>query len=134
MAKRILLIEEETYLAEYYDNLLRNEGYSVEISYNGEHAYKKLSNQSFDLILLDIYISLIDGTELIRKIKYDKEIKAQGPIIILTNLEPENLSELRELYKEHDNNPEHLGIKDYIVKPSISNEEFIRKVKKSFLF
>ncbi|MBD3299959.1 MAG: response regulator [Candidatus Moranbacteria bacterium] len=134
MAKKILLVEEEPTMQQYYEDLLEKEGYEVFVSLDGKSAVRLMNKQTFDLILLDIFMPILNGIEILEMIKAGKIKKVQGSILILTNLEPENIQELRELYQKHDNNPENLSVKEHIVKGRISEEEFLRKIRKNFLY
>lgn len=120
MAKRILIIDDDTYIRELYDELLKNEGYDVESSKDGETGLAKIQEGGFDLILLDIMLPKIDGHGVLVKLKETPPKKPNGPIIILTNLANDPIIE------ESLN----LGAKASFIKSDHTPEEFLGMIKK----
>lgn len=78
--KKILIVEDERPLAEAVQFSLRKEGYEVDIALDGEAGWRKYKSGSYDLVLLDLMLPGIDGMEVCRLIRKEKET----PIIILT--------------------------------------------------
>lgn len=66
---RILLVEDEEHLAEGLAFNLRNAGYDVVWENNGEEALERLSQESFDLILLDVMMPGLTGIEVARQLR-----------------------------------------------------------------
>jgi len=56
---RILVVEDEPKIAKSIKQGLEQEGYAVDISYSGRDAYDKASVDSYDLILLDLFLKLV---------------------------------------------------------------------------
>ena len=77
---KILLIEDEPELRKAIKLFLYNEGYTVESADDFEKAYEKISNYSYDCILVDITLPKGNGLEIIKELK-SKNSKA-GIIII----------------------------------------------------
>lgn len=83
----VLVVEDETELAELLEfNLLRN-GYEVRIAADGLEACKLIGEQRPDLILLDLMLPLLDGWEICRMIRGHQDAQVAGiPIIMLSAL------------------------------------------------
>jgi DNA-binding response OmpR family regulator len=77
----ILVIEDETKVANFIKKGLQQSGYEIEIAVNGEEGYEKIRNGSFDLILLDLMLPKMSGFDLIPLIR---ECKPAIPIIAVT--------------------------------------------------
>ena len=78
--KRILLVEDDEFLAELYSTKLTLEGYEVVHAADGEKAVKIVGEAMPDLILLDVVLPKMDGFEVLRTIKGHKETK-QIPVL-----------------------------------------------------
>ena len=81
--KRILIIEDEESLLKLETILLTVKGYKVTGSLSGYDALKKISEETFDLILLDIMLPDIDGFEICCRVKQDPRTSAI-PVVMLT--------------------------------------------------
>lgn len=81
--KRILIIEDEESLLKLETILLTVKGYKVTGALTGYDALKKISEETFDLILLDIMLPDIDGFEICCRVKRDPRTSAI-PVVMLT--------------------------------------------------
>jgi len=81
MAKRILLIEDEPGLQLTLSDRLRSEGYEVETAGNGEEGFTRATEESFDLILLDIMLPDKSGFDVCRDLR---QAGREMPILMLT--------------------------------------------------
>ncbi len=79
MAK-ILVIDDEKILVKGIKFNLENEGYEVEVGYDGEEAVEKAKSGSFDLLILDLMMPKIDGLQACMRIREFSTV----PIIMLT--------------------------------------------------
>ena len=79
MAK-ILVIDDEKILVKGIKFNLENEGYEVEVGYDGEEAVEKAKNGNFDLLILDLMMPKIDGLQACMRIREFSTV----PIIMLT--------------------------------------------------
>jgi two-component system alkaline phosphatase synthesis response regulator PhoP len=115
--KTILIVEDDEDIQQLVGYNLIKAGYLVEYGDSGEQALKKIKTQPPDLILLDLMLPGIDGTELCRLIRSDAQ-SSEIPIIMLTakGEESDIISGL-----EH-------GADDYITKP-FSPKILISRVK-----
>lgn len=111
---RILLIEDNESIVMGLQYLLESEGFFIRAEQNAKGARLALSQESFDLMLLDVGLPDGNGFSLCEEIKRNYEI----PIIFLTAKEEE-----RDVVKGFD-----LGAEDYVVKP-FRNRELISRIK-----
>lgn len=86
--KRILCIEDEHFISELYVRALTKAGYEVKVVIDGDKGLSEAQTDNYDLILLDIMLPNMIGTELLRHLR-DPEITPhlRAKIIITTNLE-----------------------------------------------
>jgi DNA-binding response OmpR family regulator len=70
MAKySILIIEDELYIRDSLADYFVDEGYAVDVASSGEEALKLLNKQQFNIYIVDIRLSGMDGVQAIQKIK-----------------------------------------------------------------
>ena len=78
---RILIVEDESRLAELVANRLKKEKYTVDVSNDGEEGLYNALNDIYDLIILDIMLPKVNGIDILKEIK-NNNIKAK--VIMLT--------------------------------------------------
>ena len=78
---RILVVEDEKKVSTFIQRGLEEEGFSVEVAFDGEEGIKKAESESFDLILMDVMLPKMDGLAAIKQLR-EKEIMT--PILCLT--------------------------------------------------
>ncbi len=78
---RILVVEDEKKVASFIQRGLEEEGFSVDVAFDGEEGVQKAENQAYDLILMDIMLPKKDGIAAIKELR-DKEIIT--PVLCLT--------------------------------------------------
>lgn len=83
MAKRILIVDDDELVLMALDELLTPEGYEVDTVTRGSEALKKLDQNCYDLMVLDLIMPEMDGLELCKKIRERDECK-ETPILFLT--------------------------------------------------
>ena len=86
VAKRILIVEDDQFLREFYEELLQAEGFSVDTAPDGEIASQKIHEGGYDLILLDIMLPKKDGLQILREAKENPPKVPNKSIVALTNL------------------------------------------------
>lgn len=118
MKQRILVIEDDAFLASLILRALEKVDFDVKLALDGEEALEKIEKQIPDFILLDLILPGIDGFELLKKLKKSSRTK-QIPVIILSNLGSQN--EIKKGLK--------LGAEAYLIKANILPEEMVKKVK-----
>ncbi|MBR2879586.1 MAG: response regulator transcription factor [Oscillospiraceae bacterium] len=77
---RILVVDDEKLLVKGIKFNLENEGYQVDVCYDGEEAVEKAASGSYDLILMDIMMPRMNGLEACMHIRQNSMV----PIIMLT--------------------------------------------------
>jgi len=83
-ALNILLVDDDSINRLAAHTLLNQNGHSVIEAENGEHALLRLKEQSFDVVLMDIHMPVMDGIETARVIRKEKSAYMNIPIIGLT--------------------------------------------------
>jgi len=84
--KTILIAEDEAAMLSALSKKFTNEGFNVLEAKDGEEAYEKALDKKPDLVMLDIIMPKIEGIEVMKKIRKDRQWGAEVPIIMLTNL------------------------------------------------
>jgi len=116
--KKVLIVEDDNFVAEVYSTKLLEMGHEVQIAQNGEEGLTKLGQDKPDLILLDIIMPVMGGIEMLGELKKKEEWK-DIPIILLTNVgEKESIQKVRSL-----------GIQDYLIKSHFTPAEVIEKIE-----
>ncbi len=82
---KILIIEDDPFLADIYATKFGQEGFDIGMAADGESGFKKIEEERPDIILLDIVLPKMDGLEVLRRTKESPELK-DIPIVLLTNL------------------------------------------------
>ena len=118
MPQKILVVDDEDIIRESLSFVLKKEGYAVEEAENGKAAYNKLLEQPFDLVITDIEMPQMKGTQLIEEIE---KLNIQTSIIVITAFGSLDtaITALRN------------GAADYILKP-VEFDELLIKVKRLF--
>ncbi len=101
---RILIIEKDRLLLAEMEKVFKEAGYAVICCYDGAEGFKSILNNVYDLIILDLYLPLVDGLTIVRKVR-EKGIIT--PIILL--------SDKKALEDKVDGL--NLGANDFLTKP-----------------
>jgi two-component system response regulator RegX3 len=111
---KILIVEDEPSFSEALEFLLGKEGFAVVTAENGSDALKKFEQGGIDLVLLDLMIPEVSGTEVCRQIR----AKSKVPIIMLTAKD----SEVDKVVGLE------IGADDYVTKP-YSARELVARIR-----
>ncbi len=111
---KILIVEDEESFSEALSFLLTKEGFTVSVAENGRAALEIFKSEPFDLVLLDLMIPEVSGTEVCRAIRATSSV----PIIMLTAKD----SEIDKVVGLE------LGADDYVTKP-YSSRELVARIK-----
>jgi len=116
--KTVLIVEDDPVLLKMYTEKFTFDGFNVLNAKDGEEALETATFQKVDVILLDIMLPRMSGTDFLEKFR-QKEKGKNVPVIALTNLTEE--AEKEKALK--------LGVKAYLVKAMQTPEEVVAKVK-----
>lgn len=116
-AERILVIEDDEAIREILEMLLQTRGFLCTAVGSGEAGLKRLEEQEFDLILLDLTLPGMDGLEVCRKLR-ELPGKAKIPVVMLTAR-----SEESDVVVGLET-----GAVDYVVKP-FNNQLLIARIR-----
>jgi two-component system KDP operon response regulator KdpE len=111
---RILLVDDEVAIQRAVGPLLRSRGYDVDIASTGADALKMVTERPPDLIVLDLGLPDLEGTEVCRRVRLDSKV----PIVVLSarGAEADKVSALD------------LGADDYVTKP-FGPEELLARIR-----
>jgi phosphate regulon transcriptional regulator PhoB len=115
--KKILVVEDELDLVELVSYNLKKEGFEVASASDGEKALRRIREESFDLVVLDLMLPGIQGMELCRILRNDP--KTEGLPVIMVTAKGEEVDRVLGL---------EIGADDYISKP-FSPRELAARVK-----
>lgn len=102
--KRILVIDDDTFMCDLLVNHLNQSGFEVQGTYSGKNGVKLVENNHFDVVLCDYRLPNTDGYEVLKQIKSKKPLL---PVIIMTAY-----AEIRMAVKLIKS-----GAYDYVTKP-----------------
>ena len=111
---KILIVEDEIAIAELEKDYLELSGFEVEVEDQGDVGLSRALKEEFDLIILDLMLPGVDGFEICRKIRENKNT----PIIIVS-AKKDDIDKIRGLG---------MGADDYMTKP-FSPSEMVARVK-----
>jgi len=115
----VLIVEDDGFLSNMYKAKLELEDYTVLTAANGEAGLKLSKEKKPNLILLDVIMPKMNGFEVLKEIKGDKNLK-DIPVIMLTNLGQKE--DVQKSFK--------LGASEYLIKAHFLPSEVVGKVKK----
>ncbi|WP_416324950.1 VanR-ABDEGLN family response regulator transcription factor [[Eubacterium] hominis] len=114
MLMKLLVVDDEKEIANLVTIYLTNEGYEVDVFYNGEDALQSIQHIEYDLAILDVMLPDVDGFTICRKIRE----RHTYPIIMLTAKE-QDIDKITGLT---------IGADDYMTKP-FQPLELVARVK-----
>lgn len=111
---KILIVEDEEAIADLEKDYLELSDFEVEIEHSGDAGLEKALSGDFDLVILDLMLPGIDGFEVCKKIREEKNIP-----ILMVSAKKDDIDKIRGLG---------LGADDYMTKP-FSPSELVARVK-----
>ncbi|HAB93896.1 MAG TPA: DNA-binding response regulator, partial [Lachnospiraceae bacterium] len=111
---KILIIEDEVAIADLEKDYLELSGFDVKIENRGDKGLQTALREDFDLIILDLMLPGIDGFEVCKRIREDRNVP-----ILMVSAKKDDIDKIRGLG---------LGADDYITKP-FSPSELVARVK-----
>ncbi len=122
MTKRILVVDDDLFIRELYEEILRDEGFTVDSANDGEEGLKKINEGGYDLILLDVMMPKKDGLTVLGEMKQNGKEKKNGPTLLLTNLGHDPI--IREALQK--------GATAYLNKAEMTPDQLVEKIKAYF--
>ncbi len=120
MAKKILIVEDDSFLQGLASRKLKSEGYDVFGASNSVEAFKILEGMTPDLMLLDLLLPGVDGFEIL------KQINERGNLTTVPKIVFSNLSEEKDIQKAKD-----LGVKEFMIKANFTLDELSQKIQET---
>ena len=111
---KILIVEDEEAIADLEKDYLELSGFEVEIANRGDTGLDRALTEKFDLIILDLMLPEVDGFDICRQVRQEKNIP-----IIMVSAKKDDIDKIRGLG---------LGADDYMTKP-FSPSELVARVK-----
>lgn len=111
---RILIIEDEIAIADLERDYLELNGYEVQVENSGTKGLETALSGEFDLVVLDLMLPGMDGFEVCKKIRLEKDVP-----ILMVSAKKDDIDKIRGLG---------LGADDYMTKP-FSPSELVARVK-----
>lgn len=115
---RIVIVEDDIFLADLYRTKFELEGMSVLVAYDGEKGMELIEKNVPDIVLLDLILPKMSGFLVLEKMKNSKKLK-EIPVILLTNL-----SQKVDVEKGIK-----MGADDYLIKAHFMPSEVVNKIK-----
>ena len=78
---KVLLVEDEEYIAEAVEQILKKNKYSVDLAYDGKYGRDCAVSNIYDIIILDIMLPEMDGITVLRRLREDG---IKTPVLMLT--------------------------------------------------
>ncbi|MCQ6561297.1 response regulator transcription factor [Paenibacillus mendelii] len=111
---RILIIEDETTIAQLERDYFELNGFAVDLCHSGDEGLQRALHEDYNLIIVDLMLPGMDGFELCRRIREEKEV----PILIVS-ARKEEIDKIRAF---------NLGADDFVTKP-FSPSELVARAK-----
>ncbi len=111
MAKTILICEDDDLLVDLLEYRLKASGYGVAVARDGGEAMERIMQSPPDAVVLDAMMPVLDGFEVLRRIRENPETRTTPVIVLSARKRQEDIVAALEL-----------GANDYVVKPFIPQE------------
>ena len=117
---RILFVEDDPFIAEIYTKKFENSGFEVINVASGKTVLKEVKENTFDLVLLDLVIPELSGTEVLHELRQNKAYDQNLKIVVFSNLSgPDDQDEVMKL-----------GANGFISKTAFSPSEVVEEVNR----
>ena len=121
MADKLLIIDDDTYIRDLYQEILTGEGFDVTVAKDGEEGLSYLQQGGFRVVLMDIMMPKLDGIGILETLKTHPPKTPNGPILLLTNLDHDPLLSKAEA----------LGAAKHLVKADMLPPMIVSEVKQA---
>lgn len=117
---KILLVEDDPFISEIYIKKLETSGFEVVNVTSGKAVLKEIKEQKFDLVLLDLVLPEMSGTEVLREIRHNRDYDENLKIVVFSNLSsPEDREQVLKL-----------GANGFISKTEFSPSEVVKEIER----
>ena len=117
--KKVLIVEDDKFLSKALKDKLTRENFDVVTAFNGQSALDELARGTFDIILLDLIMPVMDGFDALKQIKANKATK-NIPVIVLSNLgQDTDMVRVTQM-----------GVVDYFVKADTPITDIVGQIEK----
>ncbi len=116
---KVAIIEDDQTIAQMYKIKFQSEGFDVEVAENGQIGLNMIENIKPDIVLLDLMMPIMNGSEMLEKLRqksWGKSLK----VIILTNMGEQEIPE----------NVKQLNVTDVVLKADMTPRQVTELVKK----
>lgn len=117
---KILFVEDDPFIAEIYKKKFTSSGFDVVNVASGKAVLKEVLEQKFDLVLLDLVIPEMSGTEVLRELRHNPAYNPEQKVVIFSNLS--STEDREECLK--------LGANGFISKTEFSPSEVVGEVNR----
>lgn len=118
MQQRILLVEDEADIREAMIDAMTEAGFTIIAAHNGQEGLALAKAEHPDLILLDLVMPIMDGHEMLRRLRQDPWGRT-ARVIVLTSMD-----DVTNVASAHEG-----AITDYIIKAHTSLEDLVKQVR-----
>lgn len=118
--KTILCVEDDRFIGEMYVRSLRKAGYEVDWMVDGNDGLVAARNKEYDLIMLDIMLPELRGTDILKALRGGEvNLAPNSKIIVLTNFDQDDESRIA---MEHD-------VDAYLIKAEITPRKLLQTIQ-----
>ncbi len=117
--KKVLLAEDDQFLREFYQELLTEQGYFIDVASDGEMALEKIHSQDYHLVLLDIMMPKKDGLAVLKELKLKPAHSQNMQIVMLTNLGNDSI--IKECFAN--------GATGYLIKSALNPDQVLIEIQ-----
>lgn len=117
--KKVLIVEDDQFLREFYQELLSSQGYLADVAADGEAALQKIQSQDYDMVLLDIMLPKKDGVSVLSDLKQKGPHNPNIKIVVLTNLGQDTV--IKNCFE--------LGAHGYLIKSALNPDQVLSEIQ-----
>ena len=110
-SKRVMVVEDVKNVRELLSLILKNEGFDVIESANGQDAWNKLGGSYIDMLITDLNMPEMNGFELVKKLRNSADFHST-PVLMVTS---ENHEPIKRKARQ-------LGVNEWLMKPLIPSD------------
>ena len=116
----VLVVDDEQYLREFYQELFTRQGFQVMTASNGQEALTTVAQTPPSIIILDLMMPVMDGLEVLRNL-WENNMTKKIPVIVLTNAGDINNMDKAKFYSTYQ----------FFVKSNVAPEDIVTAVNEA---